>query len=59
MRNTRKVREAGLTYIANIIEIKDQLKQNPQDENLKRQLNQIRYMFQSNIEVFEQMRCGL
>lgn len=42
-----------------VAELKNHLKRNPQDPNLKIELDQLRSLFQSNILAFEQMRVGL
>lgn len=42
-----------------IIEIKQRLKQNPQDDQLRQQLDQIRFLFQNNMRVYEEMRTGI
>lgn len=38
LRNTRNIREARISYINNIVEIKEQLKSNPADETLRNEL---------------------
>lgn len=42
-----------------ITELKNQIKGNPNNPNLKLELNQLRMLFQGNILAFEQMRIGL
>lgn len=59
LRNTRVLRESGLSYMNDIIEIKQRLKQNPQDTQLRQQLDQIRYLFQNNMRVYEEMKIGI
>lgn len=59
LRNTRVLRESGLSYMNDIIEIKQRLKQNPQDDQLRQQLDQIRFLFQNNMRVYEEMRTGI
>lgn len=46
--------------MSDLLDIKQQIKQsNSQNQMLKKQLDQIRFLFQSNLQAFEQMRQGL